>query len=476
MTSITPSVAADEALSFASRPARYFGHSWYAMQHVDPALLHQLQLTALQQRVATLREQIPALGARSKELGDPAVNELDDVVPLLFQHSVYKSYPSALLDKARFTDLTHWLDRLTTHDLSSVDVHGADSIDAWLDILERDTPVHVAHSSGTTGTISFLPRDLEAWDRYYEAMHPGMFQFSDPRGEFDHTGEYFELVWPLYEGGRSAIARVPQMAMPHIIGSPERLHALRKGRMSADAMYLAGRISAATARGELDRLQISPALAGRRAEFEQERREMSESLPNFLENTIHDLRGRRIWIIATWNVLHDMARAGLERGFENVFAPESLVCTGGGAKGQVVPDGWEDTVCRFMGVDRLQNGYSMTEITGYNKMCEHDRYHFEPWLIPFVLDPADGRPLPRSGRQRGRCAIFDLLPDTYWGGFITGDEVTADFSPCPCGRTTVHIDRQIERFGDKHGDDKITCAASDDAHRGALELLHDRLG
>ena len=74
--------------------------------------------------------------------------------------------------------------------------------------------------------------------------------------------------------------------------------------------------------------------------------------------------------------------------------------------------------------------------------------------------------------QRGRAAFFDLIPQTYWGGFITGDEVTVHWEPCECGRTTVHMDRDVQRFSEKQGgDDKITCAAAEDAHQAALDLL-----
>jgi hypothetical protein len=475
VTGVHSAVSNEEALAFATHPARYFRHSWHAMQHAEPDRLHALQLVALKLRVHDLRERIPTVATLTRELGSPPVNELDDVVPMLFQHSVYKSYPPALLERGRFADLTRWLSRLTTHDLSDLPVEGCQGIDDWLDVLDGHTSLRAMHSSGTTGTMSFVPRDLAEWDRQYEAFRCGMFQLSDPHDEHDHTGEYFELVWPLYERGRSAITRLPEMALTHLLGSPERFHALRRGRMSSDAMYLAGRMRAASARGELDRLEISPALRARREEFEREQREMREGLPRFIEQSIHHLSGRRIWMLGTWNVLYEIARVGLDHGLERVFAPDSLVSTGGGAKGQVVPDDWEDTVKRFVGVDRLQHGYSMTEVTALHKMCEHGHYHFEPWVIPFVLDPGDGRPLPRSGRQTGRAAFFDLLPDTYWGGFITGDEVTADWSRCPCGRSTPHIEREIERYSEKHGDDKITCAASDEAHQSALQLLNDRL-
>ena len=463
---------AEQARDFATSPERFFGGSWHAMHHLEPERLAALQLAAVQMRFSELRDRIPTLTVMADELGIGEIAERDDVVPLLFQHSVYKSYPSSLLEKNRFGHLTRWLDRLTTHDLSGVDVSGCDGIDSWLDTLDAETELRVAHSSGTTGTMSFLPRGLDDWDRMCEALRCGLYQVSDPLSERNHSDEYFNLIWPLYRYGRSAVARVPDLGMKQLLGSEERFHAMRQGRLSSDAMYLAGRMRAAAARGELDRLEISLALRARREEFERERRELAEGMPRFLEQTIDQLKGERIWMMAPWNVLYDMARAGLERGLEGVFASDSVITTGGGAKGQTPPADWEDVVKRFIGVERLQQNYGMSEITALNKLCEHGRYHFEPWIVPFILDPDSGAPLPRHGIQTGRMACFDVLPASYWGGFITGDEVTADWSPCACGKTTAHIERTVERYSEKRGgDDKITCAASDEAHRAALELL-----
>lgn len=466
-----------DAQRFADGPAEYFGHSWYAMQHVAADELSALQLTALRRRFAELREAIPTLTRLAEEAGIDTVDELNDVVPLLFPHSVYKSYPSALLDRSRFADLTRWLDRLTTIDLTGVDVSGCDSIDSWLDTLEAHTPLRTVHSSGTTGTMSFLPRSVHEWDQMGQAFRCGLFQYSDPLGAGGrHDGEWFELIWPLWRSGRSAITYCPTMALPYLLGSEDRLHALRPGRMSSDAAYFAGRVRAATARGELAKLEISPALRARRAEFEREQSEMTDSIPRFLNEMTEQLKGRRIWMLATWNVLYNMSKAGLDAGLEQVFAPDSLVTTGGGAKGQVVPDDWEETVRRFIGVDYVQHSYVMSEITGNNKQCEHGRYHFEPWIIPFVLNPGDGTPFPREGEHTGRMAVFDLVAATYWGGFISGDEVTLSFDECMCGRTTAHLAREIERYSEKQGgDDKITCVAAEDAHRAALEFLTGEL-
>jgi hypothetical protein len=234
---------------------------------------------------------------------------------------------------------------------------------------------------------------------------------------------------------------MPDMAMRQLFGSEDNLHVARQGRMSSDAVYMAARMKAAAARGELDRLAISPALLARRAEFEREQQELMEGMPRFLGETIVKLKGHRVWLSGTWNVLYMMAKSALAKGLEGVFSPDSLVTTGGGAKGQVVPDDWEETVRRFAGVPRLQHVYAMSD----------------------------------TGVQTGRMACFDVLPTSYWGGFVTGDEVTMHWTPCPCGRTTAHIERRIERYSDKHGDDKITCAGSDEAHRVALDFLTQRL-
>ena len=53
-----------------------------------------------------------------------ALRDFDDVVPLLFPHTVFKSYPASLLDKKRFDLMTKWLGKVTSYDLSRVDTRG----------------------------------------------------------------------------------------------------------------------------------------------------------------------------------------------------------------------------------------------------------------------------------------------------------------------------------------------------------------
>lgn len=81
------------------------------------------------------------------------------MVPLLFEHTVYKSYPASPLLRNRFDLINGWLEMLTTHDLKRVDVRDCKSTDEWIDRMNSKTESWLHHSSGTTGTFrSFLNR------------------------------------------------------------------------------------------------------------------------------------------------------------------------------------------------------------------------------------------------------------------------------------------------------------------------------
>ena len=104
-------------------------------------------------RFADHKESIEAVGKAAKRTGITELRDFDDVVPLMFSHAAYKSYPAALLDRKRYDLLTAWLDKLTKHDLSQVDVSGCTDIDSWIEALDAQTPLEVITSSGTTGTL-----------------------------------------------------------------------------------------------------------------------------------------------------------------------------------------------------------------------------------------------------------------------------------------------------------------------------------
>ena len=117
-----------------------------------------LQLAGINLRLEQRRAEIPVLAKLADAQNISRISRLEEAAPLFFTHDMYKSYPISLLAKSRFDQLSKWLDRLTPYDLSGVAVGDCRSIDEWIDRLREQTPLDVATSSGTSGTMSFFPK------------------------------------------------------------------------------------------------------------------------------------------------------------------------------------------------------------------------------------------------------------------------------------------------------------------------------
>ena len=103
---------------FMADPIECFGGSLTQMHTIPRKELEELQRRRWRIRFADTGEHRdrcarPPTGSASRELRD-----FDDVVPLMFSHAAFKSYPAALLDRKRYDLMTEWLDKLTSHDLS----------------------------------------------------------------------------------------------------------------------------------------------------------------------------------------------------------------------------------------------------------------------------------------------------------------------------------------------------------------------
>jgi hypothetical protein len=173
----------------------------------------------------------------------------------------------------------------------------------------------------------------------------------------------------------------------------------------------------------------------RRDAFLANQAKASDYLDLFFAECETRLRGRIVSLIGHVPMLYSIALEAEKRGVRDLFHPRSFVMAGGGMKGQTLPDGWHETTDRFLGGAPLVEGYGMTEVVTGTRICLGGHYHLPAWHVPFLLDPASGTPLPRTGTRTGRYGTFDLNAQTYWGGFLTGDEVTlswGDDAPCSC--------------------------------------------
>ena len=434
--------------------------------------VEQIQLATIKARFEGLMEKIGPLRQLAAQQDIHKIGRLEDAAPLLFGPKVHKSYPLSLLEGNHFDKLTRWLGRLTTHDLSRIDVSGCDTIDGWLDRLEAQTPMLVMHSSGTSGKLSIIPRS------YIETCHhvEMWFKFMDGYrreygGDIRALNGTLPIFLPTYRQGRH-VQRAMEIAYPAICGSDEHFICAFPGKLSADLLTLGGRLAAAEARGEQGRLTLNPALLEQRERMLEFQRRVPQFMDAFFDKML-EYRGRRVMFVGTWVSLLQATLAGEKRGIQGLFAADSFSITGGGKKGQVFPDDWYERICRFYGVPQMRASYGMTEMIGLMQECREHKYHPWPHQVVYLLDPESGRLLPREGVQRGRFGYMDLAAETHWGGGVSGDAVTVHWGrkACACGRSGPFIDK-VERLSDQQaGDDKITCAGAQTAHDAALEFL-----
>ncbi len=460
---------------FMDDPINFFEQSYTQMHSIPRAELEELQRQAMGIRFGQHHQNIEMLRKLADRLGIAELNEFNDVVPLMFSHTAFKSYPSALIDKKRFDLMTKWLDKLTSYDLSNVDTQGCTSIDDWIDRLDEQTPLQVITSSGTTGTISILPKDKRGATEGMVLWKICLFQTFGHEPTDKELNPEVDVIWPNFASGKLGHLRIAQMIKHGFTGGDgSKFHPLYPGSVETDLMFLASKMRAAASRGELDRLEIDPALAARKDEFIAMQQRQPQELDAFFVKIAEKLRGKRVFMTSAYPQMYEIAKAGLERGVRNVFARDSAILTGGGMKGVALPDNFMDVIMEFLGVDKIQQGYGFSESSTFHWACEEGRYHVMPWVIPFVLDPDTSEPLPRTGRQTGRAAVYDILLRAHWGGVISGDEVTIDWDlRCPCGRTSVAFEKDIMRYSEKQGveDDRITCAATHEVHNEAIDFM-----
>jgi hypothetical protein len=439
--------AVDEILRLVEHPDPY---------RDVPANLAELQLAAVHERFAERRPQIKILDRRATETGVSEVRSIEDMVPLLFAHTNYKSYPESFVDKGQWDHMNLWLQTMSSRPVS-VEVTGAVDVDDWMARLQASGH-HVFATSGTSGKSSFLNRSPADVDRSIISTGFGydwantickpsrdrpVFSFFPPYG----AHPYCEIMRRHFER----------------MGAPGQVHFMSNEPMRAMQTITAGHMRRKIAAGTAKPEEI--------VAFEQEvaatRERMGESLQRCLD-LLFAHRHQPTVISAQWPLMFRIAQIGRERGIKDgEFHPETVLITGGGIKGIALPADYREQIFAFFGLPQrtLATVYGMSEMTG---VCPYshdlDGYAIPPWIVPMVLDKAGERLLntaQQSGAVEGRMALFDIAVEGRWGGIISGDKVAVDFS---IGRTdgiVVPMVRTIARYADlEEGEDKLTCAGT----------------
>jgi hypothetical protein len=202
----------------------------------------------------------------------------------------------------------------------------------------------------------------------------------------------------------------------------------------------------------------------------QERQKLLDDAIGISADALIAVRHEKLYISGLWNNLYHVAKAVREKGYSaKDFHPDNCIYVGGGLKRAQLPADYQAFVHDTFNIPpgRHFQNYSMQELNSAMPKCQKGgRYHLPPWIVPLILNQDGDALMPHTGagEVEGRAAFFDLSLDGRWGGVITGDKVSLDYSPCACGNAGPSIRDDIVRYADLGGDDKIGCAGTVDAY------------
>lgn len=424
---------------------------------VAPADLLPVQLEAASERLQSQKGEIPLLANRAASADINEIRESGDLVPLLFAHTTYKSYAEGWLNEQKWGRMGKWLSTVSTRAVEGLDTDGVETLDDWIKQLET-VGHYLSCSSGTTGK-------------------PAMLSFTEGDIELSARINVEALLWAtgLTRGeDRKFLGLGPQFAAP-------REDAIRQAMIDAFSSryepYQFGDGEPITVGSMVDMIRLRRKLAdgtarpSEIAEFEriaaQRAADMDISAKRAIDAVIE---ARSVPLLATgmFATLYQIAdgiRASGHGG--NDFHPNNAMMVAGGLKGAVLPPNYREYVLETFNVaeERLYHAYSMREINATFPLCHAGRYHISPWVIMLPLDAAGENLLdPGDTEIEARAAFFDAALKGRWGGVISGDRVSVSYAKCDCGHQGPTVARDITRYADLPGGDKITCAGSIDAY------------
>lgn len=426
--------------------------------HLSHAELRDTQVQAINERFQSRKESIKLLRHRAEQAGISEVTSLDQTVPLLFPHTVYKSYPESFLMEEKWDRLSRWLDTVATYRVPELDPAPLSGIDAWVEKL-KESDHYVSCSSGTTGKSAMLVASGQdmAWCRQEAVAAYAWGSGVQPARDRRIFGLGAVALVPRNQATSEAYTEAyqnPQIeyfrsSMPPItVGSLTQMMVLRK------------KIADGTAKpGELQAFET----------LSVERQEAINRAVKETAEAIVAARHDKLHMTGLWANLYTLAEAVRKMGYSaKDFHDENSIYVGGGLKRAALPSDYREFVYETFNIAPERNyvNYSMQELhSGMPRCREGGRYHIPPWVVPLVLDKSGDHLLPIVEEEyEGRAAFFDLSIDGRWGGVISGDKVSIDFSPCACGASGPSIRDNIVRYSDLEGDDKIGCAGTVDAY------------
>ena len=416
------------------------------------------QIEAVNERFQERKDAIKLLGHRAREAGLAEVRSHEDMVQLLFPHTAYKSYPESFLTDQRWDRLGKWLDTVSSHRVPPQDPAQIADMDDWVDKLQASGH-YVSCSSGTTGKSAMLvasAQDME-WCKK-EAVTAYSW------------GSGIKPAQDRRIFGLAAVAHVPRnLATGEAYVAALQDPTVERFAYPVPPMTVGSLIAMVVLRKAIAEGTARPADIQRFEETSVARQKAVDDAVGIAAQAVVEARASKLHVTGLWLGLYSVAKAVRDMGYgAKDFHPENSIYVGGGLKRAKLPDDYREFVYETFNIasERNYQNYSMQELhSGMPRCRQGGRYHVPPWVVPLILNKEGDALLPITASEyEGRAAFFDLSIDGRWGGVISGDKVSIDFSPCACGNKGPTIRDDIVRYADLEGDDKIGCAGTVDAY------------
>ena len=425
--------------------------------NTPPAELLPVQLEAANERFQDRLGKVKLLGNRAETGNVTKIGKPEDLIPLLFAHTAYKSYAESWLAEGRWDRMSKWLETVSAISTKGLNLEGIKDLDDWIDRLET-VGHYVACSSGTTGKPAILTCSKQELDLTGQITIQSMAWALNikPRGDYKMMGMGGVSKAARSEAVRQAIVNgfcspkteylIP--GPPITVGQIASMIALR--RRIAEGTATPGEIAAFE---NMSKTRQTALIEG-----------MAEGVREFVEH-----RHEKMLVSGMWATLFGFAQAVRAQGFSGKdFSPENVLLVAGGLKGAQLPDNYREIIFETFNLDmkRVYQLYSMQEINSHFPLCSAGRYHIPAWVMLLLLNESGEQILDTSGDQEveGRAAFFDVSLDARWGGIISGDKIKAHFGKCACGNHGPTVAPDIQRYSDLISGDKLACSGTIDAY------------
>lgn len=421
--------------------------AWALRRPFSPERACELRRQAILANHAHYLEHIPIYQRYAQEESLGALNDIQPIKEkLMFPDELFKSYDQRWLDEKNFPRMNAWLSEIHSQRVT-VDVTSCDSIDTWIDGLAQ-AGIRIVYSSGTSGNLSFIPRDAANWALFKTISTTYLAPLLMSR----------KLGTPMQQRLVSLACR---WTPPETFANISR----RLGPTDYDAVFLdfkRGRTGNQTLEHELAPFfrrvyylydtQLSPSvlrLAVRRPKTEQDRQQllaMQEVVIGQKEQNYQKIiqilkksavERRKMFIFGTTYQYKELCEMIAASNESLELTPGSTILFGGGWKSftgeKIPPDRLLSLMADTLGLppERILEGYSMTEINVFILRCAHGRFHIPPLIEPVIFDEA--LEIMEGDDLRGGFGFLDPLATSYPGFIISGDEVHFVNGECACG-------------------------------------------